>query len=46
MGTLWHEIGHALRRLGKNPTTTFTAVITLALGIGDRCQDRDRDRCH
>lgn len=34
MGTLWHEIRHALRRLIKNPTSTLTAVITLALGIG------------
>ena len=34
MGTLWREIRYAFRRLAKSPTTSFAAVVTMALGIG------------
>src|SRR5258708_6527964 len=34
MGTLMRDIRFGFRNLLKNPTFTFVAVITLALGIG------------
>ncbi len=34
MDTLWREIRYTFRRLAKSPTTSFAAVITMALGIG------------
>ncbi len=34
MDTFWREIRYTFRRLAKSPTTSFAAVITMALGIG------------
>jgi len=34
MDTVWREIRYTFRRLAKSPTTSFAAVITMALGIG------------
>ena len=34
MDTLWREIRYTFRRLARSPTTTFAAIITMALGIG------------
>jgi len=34
MDSLWREIRYTFRRLARSPTTTFAAVITMALGIG------------
>jgi putative ABC transport system permease protein len=34
MGTLWKELGFAIRALRKSPAFTLTAVATIALGIG------------
>ena len=34
MDTLWREIRYTFRRLAKSPTTSFAAVVTMALGIG------------
>ncbi len=34
MGTLWHDLKHGARLLGRNPGFAIVAVVTLALGIG------------
>src|SRR5512143_4130787 len=34
MGTLWQDVRHGLRGLGKAPSFTITVALTLGLGIG------------
>lgn len=34
MGTLWQDVRHGLRALGKTPSFTLAVALTLGLGIG------------
>ena len=34
LDTVWREVRHAARALGRSPAFTATAVLSLALGIG------------